>query len=139
MGELQTQAIDANVIVRYIVGDAPDHARKAADVFGAMARGEVVLTCDPVNLAEVFWVLSSFYEVPAGEITEELVPILQHEAFVVPDKQRYLRALQLCADESLDFTDACACATALEECEGRLISFDRRLSRVPGVLRTETV
>ncbi|MCD6361831.1 MAG: PIN domain-containing protein [Armatimonadetes bacterium] len=137
--EPPTQAIDANVIVRYIIGDDPERANKALAIFTAMVEGELVLECDPVNLAEVFWVLSSFYEVPTNEIVERLIPILQHEGFQMSDKELYLRALALCADGLVEFTDACACATALEKCDGRLLSFDRKLSRVPGIRRSEAV
>lgn len=137
--EPATRAIDANIIVRYIIGDAPEHASKACSVFTAMVEGEVALECDPVNLAEVFWVLSSFYEVPAREITEELIPIVQHPGFRMSDKRRYLHALMLCSEGLVDFTDACACATAREKCDGQLLSFDRKLSRVPGITRTEAV
>jgi hypothetical protein len=34
-----------------------------------------------------------------------------------------------------DFGDACACAAALQRCEGRLVSFDRKLSGVDGISR----
>ena len=36
-----------------------------------------------------------------------------------------------------DFGDACACAAAMEKCEGRLLSLDRDLSKVPDIQRTE--
>lgn len=41
--------------------------------------------------------------------------------------------------EVAHFGDACACATALLECDGELLSFDQRLSRITGIVRSETV
>jgi len=55
----------------------------------------------------------------------------------MPEKERYVLALELYADSIRHFGDACACATALRECEGRLYFFDRRLSSVPGIHRSE--
>ncbi len=61
------------------------------------------------------------------------------DGFIVPDKDRYLRALALYGEGKLHFGDACACAAAELDCEGRLLSFDRALSKVPGVERVERV
>jgi len=52
---------------------------------------------------------------------------------------RYLRALRLFAHTVKHFGDALACAAVLEDCEGRLYSFDRKLSAVEGIERRETV
>ncbi len=130
-------ALDANVILRYVLDDDEELSAKAKGILQAVERGEIVVTCDPVTLAEVVWVLSSYYKLPNQEISEGLGPIIKAEGILMPEKERYVLALDLYANVIRHFGDACACATALRECEGRLYSFDRKLSSVPGIHRSE--
>jgi len=131
-------AVDANVILRFLLRDSAALSEKAETAFRAMEAGEVTLVCDPVNLAEAVWTMSSYYKVPHHEIAGALLPLVRARGFHLPDKERYVRALELHGERGIRFGDACACATAEDACEGRLLSFDRGLSRVPGIARTET-
>lgn len=132
-------AVDANVLVRFAIGDVPALAAKAKAVMKAVEAGEVTLECDPVTLAEAVWVMTSFYGISPQDIADELVPLIQLSSFRLSDKARYVGALEAFGAGELSFGDACACATAEMEAEGRLISFDRALSKVVGIKRTEAV
>lgn len=129
--------IDANVILRYVARDNPDHFVKARCILEGMQRGDLVLDCDPVTLGEVVWVLKSFYKIANADIVIGLLPIIQSPRFRMPNKDRYLDALTLFGTSVSSYGDACCCAAALESCAGRLFSFDRALSGVPGVERME--
>lgn len=137
MSDLRPRAIDANVILRYILADDKRLFTKAAAILQGVQHAELTVLCDPVQLAEVVWVLSSYYELPNADISGALLPIVQADGFLMGDKPRYVRALQLFGATVKHFGDACACAAALEECEGRLYSFDRKLSAVEGIGRAE--
>jgi len=128
-------AIDANVILRYLVGDGGRLADEAANIVEAVADGDATVLCDPVTLAEAVWVLRSYYELPSRQVSEALIPLVECPGFRMPNKTRYLTALALLAQSTVSFGDACACAGALEECGGRIYSFDRRLSTVTGIER----
>jgi predicted nucleic acid-binding protein len=132
-------AVDANVILRHVLGDDAKLSADAGAIFAAVQAGEARILCDPVNLAEVVWVLRSFYKMPNREIGEGLAALLKADGFVMPDKGRYLRALESVSEQDMRFGDACVCATAADECDGRLLSFDRKLSSVEGVTRTEAL
>ena len=130
-------AIDANVILRYLLGkDQPFYAQAEAILEGVQ-RGDVVVHCDPVILSEVVFVLHRSYGVSRQRLAEALSPVLMAECFLLPNKPRYLLALRLFGGPVPHFGDACGCAAALEECEGRLFSFDKALSSVEGVQRRE--
>ena len=135
--ETEVYSIDANVILRYVLEDDPRLFAKARDILGRVEAGHTVVTCDPVNLAEVIWVLKSFYRLTNEQICEGLEPILNPDGFLMPDKERYLFALRLFAGGVRSFGDACACAAALRDCDGRLYSFDSKLSNVQGIARSE--
>ena len=130
-------AIDANVILRYLVRDDEALWAKADAAMRRMDRGEIVLDCDPVILGEDVWTLTTYYKLPRKDIASALSELLSAEGFRVFGKDRYVRALQLYSTCIPHFADACACAAAIEDCEGRLLSFDRGLSKVAGVSRRE--
>ena len=132
-------AIDANVIVRYLVQDDPKLTPKSIAIMEAIHCGSIVATCDPVIVAEVVWVLSSVYKLAPERIAEGLIPILQATHLDVPNRQHYLDALRLYSTSTPHFGDACLCAAAMEECDGQVLSFDRRVSRVEGISRAESV
>ena len=137
-GWSESYSIDANVILRYLLRDDEAQYTKAEAIVKDVAKGAVSIHCDPVILGEVVWVLASFYKLPRRKIFEILAPMLKADEFRIPNKSRYIRALELYAHSIPHFGDACACATALEDCEGRLLSFDRELSDVQGIIRSET-
>ena len=130
-------AIDANVVVRYLTQDHKELAAKADVIIEGVEDGRLRVFCDPITLGEVVFVLASRYRLSRTEIADALEPIVSMDGFVVPDKDRYVRALDLYGTTVSHFGDACACAAALEECQGRLLSFDKGLSDVEGVVRAE--
>jgi predicted nucleic-acid-binding protein len=130
-------AIDANVIVRYILRNDERLYALAEAVFVAVDAEEVRVLCDPVILSEVVFVLTKTYEMPREEVAGGLIDILNSPGFLVPNKAHYLRALALLGTTVPHFGDACACAVALDQCEGRLFSLDKKLSKVEGVTRLE--
>ncbi len=130
-------ALDANVIVSYLVRDDPALATGARAIILSALRGDARLLLDPVALSEVVFVLTRTYQRTRAEISDALLPLLQHDSVYVPDQPRYIHALRLFATTVPHFGDACICAAAIESCEGRLYSFDRALSSVPGIRRSE--
>lgn len=130
-------AIDANMILRFLLRDHPTQSPKAKAIMDAVQDGRLSVVCDPIQLAEVAWVLRSTYKLDPQHIADSLAPVVNLESFILPDKARYLHALALSASSTRGYGDACACATALDECDGKLFSFDKKLSRVEGISRVE--
>lgn len=130
-------AIDTNVILRSLLRDDQVLWPKAQAIMEAVEDGDIVVTCDPITFAEVVWVLGSHYRFDPQRIREGLEPILSADGFIMPDKSVYKRALRLYTSSVPHFGDACACAAAVENADGGLLSFDRKLSRIPGIRRLE--
>lgn len=133
----KTFAIDANVILRYLLQDNEELTPKADAIIEGIEDGKLQVLCEPVTLSEVVYVLFRFYEQERSAIYEGLEPIVKMDGFLMPDKGRYIHALELFANDIPHFGDACACAAALEQCSGRLLSFDKKLSGITGVNRLE--
>lgn len=129
--------VDTNVLLRYLIGDVPRQQEIAQEMLSGIDNGECRVFCDPSTVVETVHALRTFYDYTRETIAELLVDLLHAPGFVLPNKNRYLRALRLFAVTVPHFGDACACAAAMEQTEGRLYSFDKKLSHVEGVTRLD--
>lgn len=128
-------AVDANVLLRFLVGDPPEMAEQARRLFEAVDRGEIQLVLEEIVVAEVVWVLESFYGHPRGQIAEVLRSLLGHEGVLVDDRAGLLQALTTYADQGIDFADALLATNMQRRGLRELFSFDRDFDRLPAVDR----
>lgn len=98
--------VDANVLLRFLTRDPEDMAAKAASLMLRAERGEVVLIVSPLTVAELVWVLKSFYRRSLSEIAEAVVPLLSADGIVVEERELMIRALELARDKNVSFADA---------------------------------
>ncbi|MCL5960145.1 MAG: PIN domain-containing protein [Chloroflexi bacterium] len=129
--------LDANIIIRYVVFDPIDQAKRATRLFERIERGEMVATIDEITVAEVVWTLSSFYRLPKKEVAESLLAILAHEGIHCPDHEPVRQALMLFHEKGISFADALLCARAIGDPDNVIYSFDHHFDRVAGVVRRE--
>jgi predicted nucleic acid-binding protein len=127
--------VDANVILRFLVADPPDMAQRATLLMQVVERGEVILRVDDIVVAEVVWVLSSFYHYKSQQIATTLLEFLSQDGLEVDDN--VLSALVLYSDKGIDFVDALL-AVRMQHADIRQVySFDRHFDRVMGLERLE--
>lgn len=125
--------LDTNILIRHLTGDPPGQARRATALLGA--RHELILT--DVVLAEMVYVLESFYERPRGEISEMTRALLALPSIAVVDHDLLLRAVELYEDMRLDFAEAYLAALAELSDVNRIASFDRQIDLVKTIKRIE--
>ena len=133
--------LDTNIILRYLTHDDDAKAEACYRLFQQVNRGEEELfTCEAV-VAEVAYVLSSpraLYRLSHEEIRDRLVPILALRGVRLPQKQLYLRALDIYAfSPVLDFEDALAVAHMEHRGVTEIVSYDRDFDRIVGLQRIE--
>jgi predicted nucleic acid-binding protein len=127
--------IDANVILRYITKDPPPMAEAARKVFSEAQTGRVGLKIIPLIVAEVVWVLESFYDYSKTQIAETLIQLLLCDGLEVEQLSLLIEALTLYQKKNLDFADALLGVTALQQGPPSVYSFDQHLDRIDGVKR----
>ena len=125
--------LDTNVLIRHLTGDPPGQARRAT---AFLEQADELLLPD-VILAEVVYVLESFYEVERRRVAELARAIVGFSAVVVVDKAPILRALEVYEVERLDFAEAYLVAIAEASGVGAIASFDRTIDRLPTVRRIQ--
>jgi predicted nucleic-acid-binding protein len=125
--------VDTNVLARHLTNDPPDHGRRAAEFLSA---GDDLLVPDLI-VAELVYVLESFYKVDRERLTELVRGIVGLQSVVVADAPLLLRALEVYEVYRVDFAEAYLVACAEASGVGIVASFDRSIDRVPTVTRIE--
>ncbi|MDP9225230.1 MAG: PIN domain-containing protein [Actinomycetota bacterium] len=125
--------LDTNVLIRHLTGDPPGQARRAT---AFLEQADELLLPDLI-VAEVVYVLESFYEVERRRVAELARAIVGFPAVVVVDKPLLLRALEVYEVERLDFAEAYLVASAEASGVGAIASFDRTIDRLSTVRRIE--
>ena len=125
--------VDTNVLTRHLTGEPPG---QAAQVTRLLSQAGQLLLPDLI-VAEVVYVLESFYEVPRPRVAELVRAIIAFPAIEVADEPVLLRALEVYEVHRLDFGDAYLVAEAEISGVNAVASFDKAIERVPTVRRVE--
>jgi len=125
--------LDTNVLIRYLTGDPPDQARRAT---AFLAAADDLLLPDLV-VAEIVYVLESFYEVERRRVAELVRGVVGYPAIAVADAELLLRAIEIYEVHRIDFAEAYLVAMAEVAGVDAIVSFDRAIDRVATVRRIE--
>ena len=128
-----TAFVDTNILIRHLTGDPPEAATRATRY---LAGADELLMPDLI-LAEVAYVLESFYETPRAQVANTLRAVLAFPAIRVLDADLLQRAVEVYDVHRLDFADAYLVANAERTGVGVIASFDRSIDRVKTVRREE--
>ncbi|HOP80191.1 MAG TPA: PIN domain-containing protein [Armatimonadota bacterium] len=127
--------VDANVIIRLITGDPPDMADKAARLFKQVDDGTLELVVDEIVVAEVIWVLSSFYGFSANQIAPVMTTFLISSGILCDNKTELLQALTLYENKNVDFIDALLVVKMQKHEISSIYSFDKHFDRLESITR----
>jgi predicted nucleic-acid-binding protein len=125
--------VDTNILIRHLTGDPPSQASRAT----AFLRGAHELILTDLVLAEMVYVLESFYEVSRTGIASMARALLALPSIVAGDHDLLLRAVEIYEVDRLDFAEAYLVALAEMSDVKRVASFDRQIDRVKSVQRVE--
>lgn len=128
-----TAFVDTNVLIRHLTGDPPELAVRATRY---LAAADELLLPDLI-LAEVAYVLESFYETPRAQVATTLRAVLAFPAIRVVDADLLQRAVEVYEIHRLDFADAYLVASSERTGVGVIASFDRSIDRVSTVRRED--
>jgi predicted nucleic acid-binding protein len=128
--------LDTSVLVRYLTGDPPRLATRAARIID----GAEDLAVTDVVIAETAFVLSSVYGVSRALVVDSLVDLLQKRNLGVLhlDKGAVLHALLMCRPSNrVSFADAMVWAAARSSRAEAVYSFDDRFPREGVVVHSD--
>ncbi|BBO81232.1 hypothetical protein DSCO28_17980 [Desulfosarcina ovata subsp. sediminis] len=130
--------IDTNLFIRYLTNDDPGKADRVERLLKQAANGEIELVTAEMVLAEVVWVLESYYQLEKRRITELLKAILSTPGLKVLNGKIVENALNYYSLKNIDFVDAYIVALMEKRKIAGIYSFDKKhLDRITNIKRME--
>lgn len=124
--------IDTNLIIRFLVNDDPQKASGVEQLLKDKSSKNVLL--DTV-VAEIIWVLSSYYSLDKKEIIEKIMSLI-HVDTIECNAFLINRSLVVWEENSISYIDAYITSFA-ELGNMTIYSYDRRLSKIPNIIVKE--
>ncbi len=106
MSRRNVSVLDANIFLRYLLWDDGPKASRCHALFRRLEQGQEAARVLDLTLAEVVWTLQKGFGISRRRIRNSLRPLLEFKGLKVVDKPSMLRALDLFAEEGVDFPDA---------------------------------
>ncbi len=98
--------VDTNVFLRFFVKDVEAQFEKARALFEKAEAGKIKLETSELVIAEIVWVLESYYGFSRKEISDVLGTLLSSRNLKIAGSARISDAVQLYLSGNLDFIDA---------------------------------
>ncbi len=132
---MKPACVDSNVILRFLTREPAEMAEQALALFTAVQNGEIRLTLEEIALAEVVWVLKSYYRYPPDQVSNVLQELVNFPGIECEHKTTILIALRLFASKNMDFADAIIAAHMVRKGVDSIYSFDTHFDHLPGITR----
>jgi predicted nucleic acid-binding protein len=124
--------VDTDIIIRFITQEDDKKAKK----FQFWLKKNRKITLTDVTLAEVYWVLKSFYGFEQKRIIVSLESLLNYNN-IICNKMLLSAAVAQLKNYNISFVDAYVSAYSLLENEGKILSFDKDFDKIKGIKRVE--
>ena len=121
---------DANVVIRLLQWDHETLSPRAKSIFQKSQDGDYVLYFTASCVAEIIWVLTSYYEQDQREVASILFEFLQRPGIRLEHPKATAAALDDLKHKSVDYLDAFQARLALEKGYS-VMSFDRDFKKWP--------
>jgi len=130
--------VDTNLFIRYLTNDDQEKADRVEKLLVQAKSGTLNLVTTEMVIAEIVWVLESFYELTPKVIAPLIRGILATPGLEVINGPLISRALELYEGQNVDFVDGYIAAVMEKQGISVLYSFDRKhISRIRTITRKE--
>lgn len=119
--------VDANYFIRLILKDIPEQYDQAYQLVTSGAQGKIHLLTSTIAFFEVYWVLSSYYQISKDKLTIALNAILQMNFIDLSERAILNKSLTAFEQSNLGLEDCYHLCYAKEFKTSSLATFDRKL------------
>jgi predicted nucleic acid-binding protein len=132
-----TAVLDTNVLLRHLVNEDSDQARRASEYMSRIRAGDVRVLLPITVLFEANYVLRNTYGLSRAQVIDILEPLVSWRSLDITDRRSAGRAFEIYREYNISFADAYHAALAEGQDPPQLVTFDRLLSRVKTIERIE--
>lgn len=131
--------IDTNIIIRFLTSDDLKKQKATAELFEKVSNDALIVYAPDTVIADAVYVLSSprLYSLDRARIRDILAPLINLSCFKIDNKKGVLRALDIYAENAIDFGDAMLISAVETAKNNTLYSYDYDFDRFPHILRKE--
>ena len=123
--------IDTNVFLRWLLDDDKRKSEATTRLLKRAEKGEVEIWVPDLVIAEIAWVLRSFYKIRPHAVAEMIEPVVNAPMIDFENRDRLRQAVALYHAHQVDFTDCYIAAAAAERGLESVASYDRDFDRLP--------
>lgn len=124
---------DANVFLRFLRNDHPQHSPAAKQLMEEAAASQVMLQVLEIVVADIFYTLTApMMKIPRALAARQLAALLQQPGIDVENRHRVFNILGLCESRDVDYGDA-ALMVAAQGATQKLpiLTYDQDFTGVP--------
>jgi predicted nucleic-acid-binding protein len=103
---MKTCFIDTNLFIRYLTNDDPEKADSVEKLLDKASDGKIRLITAEVVVAEIVWVLESYYKLKKEQIAEMLQAMLATPGLEIINGKLVEKAVNYYVAKNIDFIDA---------------------------------
>ena len=130
--------LDTSVILRQVLQDHPDHSVRATALITEVEQAKRAVRLSDTVIFEAVFTLEKTYGVPRPDIRDALQPIIDLTGIVLPGKRMFNDVFDVYVREAgLSFADCYHVTLAKQLQLSKILSFDRKIGRVPDIQRIE--
>lgn len=129
--------VDTNIFIRFLQADHKIQSPKCKRLFEKAVENKVKLITNSMVIAEIVWVLNSFFELSKQDIIKKIKTLLLFNGVEIPEKNLLVSTLNLFEKYNLDFIDAYCLCWIKQNKINSIYSFDRDFDKLEGIKRIE--
>lgn len=129
--------VDTNVFLRLLVNDDSEKADACEMLFKQAIQGEGALFTTDMVIAEIIWVLQSYYRLSMKEVREKVEKILNTKNLECPNREIIIHALAVSEETNIDYIDAYNAFVLKLNGITELYSYDTHFDRLSWLKRIE--
>ncbi|MDO9289889.1 MAG: PIN domain-containing protein [Thermodesulfovibrionales bacterium] len=127
--------VDTNVFLRFFIRDVESFYQKAKDLFEKAESSQLKIETSDLVIAEIVWVLESYYDFSRSEIKEVVETILETKNLKVANHSRVKEAVDRYSTGKMDFIDAYNIAYIKAKDFKKVATFDvKHFKNIEGVI-----
>jgi predicted nucleic acid-binding protein len=126
---------DANVFLRFLRNDHPEHSAAAKRMMEEAAVGTVILQVPEIVVADIFYTLTApMMKIPRGAAARQLVALLQQPGIDVLNRRDVFETLSICEIKDIDYGDAALIIAARSTTHHLpILSYDKDFGKTPEI------